>query len=46
MHDRISHLHLDYNGLHGIVSTVAGENYYVNMRNGNLRQLKRMKVFL
>jgi len=44
MHDRISHLHLDFTGIHGLVTTVSGENFYVNMRSCILKPIRRMKV--
>ncbi|CAK5109453.1 unnamed protein product [Meloidogyne enterolobii] len=43
MHDRISHLHLDFTGIHGLVTTVSGENFYVNMRSCVLKPIRRMK---
>nr|CAD2179339.1 unnamed protein product [Meloidogyne enterolobii] len=43
MHDRISHLHLDFTGIHGLVTTVSGENFYVNMRSCILKPIRRMK---
>lgn len=45
MHDRISHLHLDFTGVHGLVTTVSGENFYVNMKTCILKPIRRMKVF-
>ena len=44
LHDRIAHIHLDYNGIHGLVSTTTGENFYINTRTGNMKSLKRIKV--
>ncbi|KAF7637076.1 Pep3_Vps18 domain-containing protein [Meloidogyne graminicola] len=43
MHDRISHLHLDFTGVHGLVTTVSGENFYVNMKTCILKPIRRMK---
>ncbi|CAK5115776.1 unnamed protein product [Meloidogyne enterolobii] len=43
MHDRISHLHLDFTGIHALVTTVSGENFYVNMRSCVLKPIRRMK---
>uniref|UniRef100_A0A915NR37 Pep3/Vps18 beta-propeller domain-containing protein n=1 Tax=Meloidogyne floridensis TaxID=298350 RepID=A0A915NR37_9BILA len=42
-HIRISHLHLDFTGIHGLVTTVSGENFYVNMRSCILKPIRRMK---
>lgn len=41
--DSIAHVHLDYRGQHALVSTVLGDNFYVNMKLIALKPLRKLK---
>jgi hypothetical protein len=43
IHDRIANIHLDFNGIHALISSSGGENYYLNMKTVQLKPLKKLK---
>lgn len=42
--DKIKNVFLDYRGMHGVVSTMMGENFYLNTKSAALKNLRRLKV--
>ncbi|KAL3097527.1 hypothetical protein niasHS_003975 [Heterodera schachtii] len=41
--DRVAFLHMDPGGQHALVSTGAGDNFYVHMRSASVKSLRRLK---
>lgn len=42
--DSIAHIHLDYSGIHSLITTINGDNFYLNLKLFKLTLLKRLKV--
>ncbi|KAI6179311.1 Glycogen debrancher [Aphelenchoides besseyi] len=44
--DRIAHLHLDPRGMHAIISTALGKNFYLNMKMIAMKALRMSKDYV